>query len=340
MTALALNDLYKSLRTVGFTRGQVKSILPEWWVPEMAESTAGVRETALLISRRLNLSAVALMDGRIEGLNEVSEPRFKHTVRVSADSLKPATLMASSLAKAVIGAMPHEGLPLPTSASEVRSELLADPRSRIDFDALLDYAWQHGVPVIPLPNLPKGVRKMDAAAIRVGERPAIVISLRNNSKSWLSFLLAHELGHLCLGHVPAGGALVEGSISDSTEFEAESQNDAQEAEANHFAHTLLGGEDADAAIEKWPNAYPPINLATQAMDDAERLRCAPGHLVLRHAFLTRRWPEARQALNFLADDMDAQSSLVDRLRSEIDTSRIGDDLQEYVEQVTGVGPRT
>lgn len=339
MTALALNDLYKSLKTVGFTRGQVRSILPDWWEPEMADSAAGVRETALLISRRLNLNAVALLDGRIEGLKEISEPRFKHAVRVSADSLKPATLMAASLAKAIVGAMPQDGSVLPSSAEEVRCELLSGARSRIDFDALLDYCWHHGVPVIPLPNLPKGVRKMDAAAIRVGERPAIIISLRNNSKAWLSFLLAHELGHLCLGHVPAGGALVEGSISDSTEFEAESQHDGQESEANQFAHTLLGGAEADLAIEQWPVIHSPITLATQAMDDADRLRCAPGHLVLRHAFLTRRWPEARNALNFLSDDMDAQSSLVDRLRSEIDTSRIGDDLQEYVEQVTGVGAR-
>ena len=339
MTSPVLADLYRSLKTIGLTRGQVTSILPDWWDPEIARTSSGLRETALLLGRRLNLDAAALLEGRVQRQCEVSPPRYKHTVRVSAEQLVPATLIASSLAKAIVGSMPTNNELTAPSADEVRSELLSSANARIDFDALLAYCWNHGVPVIPLPNLPKGVRKMDAAAIRVGTRPVIVISLRNNSKAWLSFLLAHELGHLCLNHVPNGAALVEGSLSDSTEFDAQSQHDAQELEANAFAHALLAGPEADAIVSKWSSSLPPISIATHAMDGAERLRTAPGHLVLRYAFRTHRWPESRSALNFLAEDLDAQASLVQRLQHEIDTSLIGSDLQDYVEQVTGVSPK-
>jgi hypothetical protein len=340
VTPPVLADLYRSLKTVGFTRGQVASILPEWWSPDIARTSSGMRETVLLLGRRLSLDAGALLEGRVQRLEEVSAPRYKHTVRVTAEQLLPATLIAFSLAKAIVGAMRSElSGSLPRTPEGIRRNLLAAPDARIDFDALLTYCWRQSIPVIPLPNLPKGIRKMDAAAIRVGQRPAIVIALRNNSKAWLSFLLAHELGHLCLNHVPQDTALVEGSLSDSTEFDAQSQHDMQELQANAFAHTLLGGAEADAIVGQWPANLPPVSMAIRAMDDAVPLRTAPGHLVLRRAFLTHKWPEARLALNFLAEDMDAQSSLVQRLREEIDTAQIGSDLQEYVEQVTGVEPK-
>lgn len=335
----ALTDIYRCLKSVGFTKGQVASILPEWWEPDMARSASGLQETALLIGRRLNLSAAALLEGRAERTTDLSAPRYKHTVRVTEEQLVPATLIASSLAKAIIGAMPDRHIELAASAGEVRRNILAQEGARLDFDALLDYCWSSGIPVIPLPNLPKGVRKMDAAAIKVGQRPAILIALRNNSKAWLSFLLAHELGHLCLDHVPENAALVEGSLSDSTEFDADSQIDKQEAQANDFASLLLAGREAEAVVGSWGRGLPAVTLASTARKAANDFRTAPGHLVLRYAFLTKRWPDARIALNFLADDMDAQAALVQRLQDEIDTRLIGEDLSDYVLQITGVTPK-
>lgn len=335
----ALTDIYRSLKTVGFSKGQVASILPEWWEPDMARSASGLQETALLLGRRLNLDAAALLEGRIQRTRDLSPPRYKHTVRVTEEQLLPATLIASSLAKAIVGAMPDREVALPASAAHIRTQILAKEGARLDFNSLLDYCWASGVPVIPLPNLPKGVRKMDAAAIKVQARPAILIALRNNSKAWLSFLLAHELGHLCLNHVPDNAALVEGSLSDSTEFDAESQIDKQEIEANAFASSLLSGAEAETQVEAWDRNLPAVSLAATARRAANQFRTAPGHLVLRYAFVTKRWPDARMALNFLAEDMDAQAGLVERLQQEIDTSRIGNDLSDYVLQITGVPPR-
>lgn len=339
MTTSALTQVYRGLRTVGLTKSQVAAILPAWWEPEVAHSESGLWETALLLGRRLSLDASALLQGDIRQTTDASPPRFKHTARVTPEQLTPVTLIASSLAKAVVGAMlPHEPLGRP-SALSICQELLASADAKIDFDTLLGHCWNRGIPVIPLPNLPKGVRKMDAAAIKVGSRPVIVIALRNDSKAWLSFLLAHELGHLCLGHVADNTAIVEGSLRDTTEFDAESQLDAQEAEANAFAHALLGGAEADALIARWPAALPAVSLASLALEQARPLRTAAGHLVLRHAFQTHRWAEARMALNFLAEDMDAQSSLIRRMQREIDTAEIAEDLQDYVEQITGVAPQ-
>ena len=339
MNVLPYKDLVARLRTVGLTKGQVGALMPDWWDTAAANSTAGAWEFVLMVSRRLGLDAVALASGEVCRLGEVSAPRFKHTVRVSSEDLGPASLIASALAKAIVAATPPKPATGRQTPAQVREAVLAAGAARVDFDALLDFAWQRGIPVIPLPHLPNGVKKMDAAALRVGKRPAIVIARRNESKAWLSFILAHELGHILLGHVPENGSIVEGSIHDTAAFEAESQLDLQEREANDFAHAVLGGEDADVVVSQWTPRASEMQLVDAALAAAPALRTAPAQLILRYAFLTRRWVQASMALRFMADDVDAQGALVNRLSQEIDTAQLGDDLQEFVEKVTGITAR-
>ncbi|WP_243324344.1 ImmA/IrrE family metallo-endopeptidase [Geothrix sp. SG200] len=336
MAAHALADVYRGLKEVGLTKGQVRAILPDWWDPEVATTDSGLWETAILLGRRLSLEAEALIEGRVQPCESISRPRFKHTARVSPDQLRPAAMIASGLAKAILGSIPVAESHGRISVKSVRAELLKTPNRRIDFDAILDFAWNIGIPVIPLPYLPKGIRKMDAAAIKVGSRPAIILALRTNSKAWISFLLAHELGHICLGHIPENGALFEGSLTDTSEFDAQSQMDQQERSANEFALELLGGHEVERQIAQWGHAMPAIELAAKASELASALKTAPGHLVLRHAFMTHAWPEARIALKFLTDDLDAQPALVNRMTREIDMQSISDDLRDYLEQITGL----
>ncbi len=336
MSAPVLADVYKGLKEIGFSKSQVRAILPPWWDPEVAASDAGLWETAILLGRRLSLEAEALIEGKIQPCKSVSNPSFKHTARVSSDQLRPASMIASSLARAVLGSMSAMEPIGCMGARSIRAGLLEIPGNRIDFDNLLDFAWGNGIPVLPIPHLPVGIKKMDAAAIKVGNRPAIILALRSNSKAWVSFLLAHELGHIFLGHVPDNGALFEGSLTDTTEFDAQSQLDQQEKSANAFALDLLGGPEADRQVSKWSHAMPAVELAARASVAAAALRTAPGHLVLRHGFMTHSWPEARTALKFLTDDVDAQPTLLSRMKREIDTSAISNDLREYLEQITGI----
>jgi hypothetical protein len=336
MNVLPYKELIARLRTLGLTKGQVGALLPEWWDGTAATSSTEAWEFVLMVSRRLGLDAIALAGGEIRRLGEVSAPRFKHTARVSSDELRPASLIASALAKAIVAATPRKLKVGRLTSTQVRDAVLASGAARVDFDALLDFAWRNGIPVIPLPHLPNGVKKMDAAALRIGERPAIVIARRNDSKAWLSFILAHELGHILLGHVPENGSIIEGSIHDTAAFDAESQMDSQEHEANDFAHAILGGSAADALVARWSQHASEMQLVDYALAAATTLHTAPGQLILRYAFLTHRWKQGAMALRFIADDVDAQSALIKRLRLEIDTANIGDDLQDFVEKVTGI----
>lgn len=340
MTVLPYRDLVTRLKALGLSKAQLGALMPSWWDATAAATGAGAWEFALLISRRLGLDAVALAQGEVRPLGVVSEPRFKHTARVTPEDLGAAARIAAALAKAIVAAMPaRPPLHAATTPAQVREAILGMGAKRVDFDSLLAFAWRQGIAVIPLPNLPKGVKKMDAAALRVDGRPVIVIARKSDSKAWLSFILAHELGHLLLGHVPDNGSIVEGSIQDSAKFDAESQMDVHEREANDFAHAVLAGDRADALVRTWSTRASMTELVDLASAAAPALASAPGQLILRYAFLTQRWMEAAMALRFLADDVEAQDALVEKLATQIDTGEIGDDLQEFVEQVTGISRR-
>lgn len=266
----------------------------------------------------------------------VSDLAFKRT-RVDAPlDLTGSSLVASSLAQAIVGALdrPYRALPADPQAMY---ELIANrSASAVDFDGLLKLSWDHGIPVVPLVNLPVGMRKMDGAALMVGTRPVIVLSRRNDSKSWLSFILGHEIAHIALGHLKPNSAIIDVALAKESTYAAESSSDLEEAQADAFSLALLGGDSAEATQSQWSENVDAISLAVQARDAAKRLRIAPGHLVLRYAFRTRRWPEAANALRFLSEDFDAKAATAKALAEHLDGDAVADDLKDLITQTTGV----
>lgn len=336
MTILKLGDIYKILAQIGLKKSQVKALLPDWWDDEVGKTELGVWEFALIIARRLSIDATALIQGDISRIGSVSRIAFKHRSTTSSDAYLASSMMAASLADAINAASSNPFRPFSASANELRGHIREVNNGLVDFNGLLDFCWNNGLPVIPLPNLPIGVRKMDGAIFYSGSRPAIVISRKNDSKAWLSFILAHEIGHYCLSHLEPGGSIIDADLKGDLTSQTELSNDTQEREADQFALDLLGGAEADQVIDAWNPRSTGVNLAVNARSDAARLGTAAGHLVLRHAFKTKRWAECQAALNFLDEDFDAQDYLVQKLTSQIDLDLIAEDLQGMVYSITGM----
>jgi transcriptional regulator with XRE-family HTH domain len=129
----------------------------------------------------------------------------------------------------VAAADPVQAGVLPREASDLRDAVLGDDAEQITLESLLRWTWDQGIVVVPMASGPG----FQAAAWYVEERPVIVLRLRNDfSAQWL-FTLAHEIGHLVLGHVGTDSARVEitepGKVAD----------DDQEDAANTFAKSLL-----------------------------------------------------------------------------------------------------
>ena len=122
---------------------------------------------------------------------------------------------------------------VPSDAEDVRSELGG---GEVQLPALLRWAWDRGVAVIPL----YGKKGFCAAAWTVGDAPMIVLKETRSPAAFWLFDLAHELGHVAGNHLKSGGIV---DVEDLRPGESTpGVYDDQEQEANEYALRLLLGD--------------------------------------------------------------------------------------------------
>lgn len=330
-------ELYAALAPLGVKRSQLRALLPDWWEESIVASPDGAWEFMLLVARRLSLDVTALSQGTIKRTGAVTSLAYKHAKSTDVAQITGSSLVASSLAQAIVAAVDQPFRLQERDPYALHEKLRKLGGGIADFDSLLLLCWESGIPVVPLPNLPVGMRKMDGAALMIQERPVIIVSRRNDSKSWLSFILGHELGHIVLGHLKPNSSIIDVALQKESTYAAESLADPQEREADAFSLEVLGGNKADAAQARWREREAPVNLAAAARERADELGIAPGHLILRYAFRTKRWQEASMALRFLSEDFDAQATLVSSLEHHLRPNALADDLKDLVMKITGIG---
>ena len=314
----------------------MSALLPDWWEDKAADSIDGAWELVIHLARRLSLDAAALSKGIILPTGAVSNISFKRNAAISTEAITASSLLASSLSYAILSATNTKYLKPSANSMDVHQSIRDAGNGTADFDGLLSYCWNSGIPVIPLANLPVGLRKMDGAALRVGDRPVIVIARKNDSKSWLSFILAHELGHIALGHLQKNSSIIDVSLQKESTFASDKPADKMEKDADSFALDILGGPLANSAQSAWNERDAATKLAVNAREASGRIGCSAGHLILRYAFRTRRWPEAISALKFLREDFDAQQAVVEKMSNFIHFDDLAEDMQDLISKVTGM----
>lgn len=336
MASLSAKIIYDNLKIFGITRAQVRALLPNWWSPDIEKQPDGLAELCILISRRLSLDLNALMGGDIVRKSSAVSLAYKHSAGVTPQSLQGATSIALSLAAAVAAAMPGTDIHPPKSASSFAKNARQLGNGIVSLESLIKSCWASGIPVVPMPNLPVGLRKMDGAVIKVGERPVILISKKKSSRAWLAFIVAHEIGHIGCGHLENNGSIIDVSLQEQTTLESELNGDQQEREADQFALNLLGGKAVEDLVSSWPTWASPVDLAVKAREAHRTLGVETGHLILRYAFITKRWPESMMALRFLSEDTDAEMIMRKLLQENLDFGAISDDLSDLVGKITGI----
>lgn len=336
MTVHDAKTIYDGLKGLGLTRAQVRKLLPEWWSPETEKHADGIAELCLLIGRRLSLDVRALMNGEIRQKESSLSVAYKHRADATPQSLRASTCIANSLAQAVVSAMPQAYMRISASPVEFSDRAKMIGQGIVSLGSLIDTCWELGVPVIPIPNLPVGIRKMDGAVIRVGDRPAIIVSKKKSSRAWLAFIVAHEIGHIACGHLERDGSIIDVSLQEQATYETESSSDVEEREADAFALSLFGGDAVEHEIRAWPEWASPVDLAVRAREASPSLGVESGHLVLRYAFRTKRWPDAMNALRFLSEDADAELLMRSCLSRNLDLDLVANDIRDLVCQITGI----
>jgi hypothetical protein len=176
------------------------------------------------------------------------------------------------------------------AAAELRMQLLAPGRPYVALQDLVAASWGIGIPVVHLRVFPWRRKRMAAMTVRVGERSFILLSKDADYPAWIAFYLAHELGHIALGHVDADHALVDLDVGDSV-----SHDDDEENAADGWGLELLTGRSQPVVLSKHGHRSA-RELARISLTSGPELRIEPGTLALCFGYSTGHWATANGAL--------------------------------------------
>ncbi len=245
--------LKSNLLKIGVSGAFFKStMLPSWW-NESCESDEGCLQCLMVrVMRFLQCSpqmARKCMHEAVEGLciPATSQVHLKQISKTKAGEHVQVTIrICNELASKLSRAFSEEEIlfasdveyrnDVKETALKVRREILdCSGASYVDIQSILRYCESKGIIVAHFKGVPQG--KIDGAAINHSEHPVIILG-SGKPAMWVPFHLAHELGHVVLGHGTENFCKVDGDAED----------DVYEQEANKFAKYLLLGEMRDSSI--------------------------------------------------------------------------------------------
>lgn len=330
ISQMEMTTLYDRLAQIGLDKKFVDKIaLPDWWTNDCESTPGAIIEVATYISRRLNLELSSLLDVNLHPkFVSLCQPKFKKQQNTDDEELKISHCLAARIAELTAYACNKEYKSIGDySVSEIRNKIFAD-KKYVDLEGILEFCWNHGIPVIHFNEFPKGVKKFHGMVVcfNINNKPVIIISLKDASPSRLAFILAHELGHIYKNHL--NGELL---IDEKVEL---GSVDIEEIEANEFAIELLFGKP-DMIYYK-AKIFNGNQLASYAINISERDCVDPGSVIWNYAWNQKKWGIARKAVQIIEENADAPTIINSYLKNFLDWSMLNEDNQEYLALMTGL----
>jgi hypothetical protein len=175
---------------------------------------------------------------------------------------------------------------------------------------------------------------MAAMAVSSGERDAILLAQDSLFPAKIAFFLAHELGHLMLGHVGAGTAIVD--LGDEP---GEDRHDEEELAADRYALELLTGHP-DFRVGTDMSRYNAPALADAVLRTAPQLRIEPGTLAMCFGYSTSNWAVVNSALKFIYRTAEPVWTVVNKVAaSQLHLDRVPGDARPFIEAILGMSSR-
>ena len=329
------NDVFRLLDQMGLPPNYVRSLLPSWWEDTAADSPAGMSEFKVMLARNLGIV--------VDGLGS-KEPRLtfklphvrklKRSIRYSESQLTPAVSIALAAARIAAAACPTDFVPLPDAAS-LRKFVLKELEAKyVSLRSLIRTCWTHGIPVVHIAEYPDGMPKMDGLVASIQGRPVIVIAKTTDFSAWMSFILAHEIGHIAEGHFQNDELLVDEALTEGSVRSTEP--DPEERIADEYALSLLGG--VPGAEQRLAATSSATEMARVAMQDHRTQGVDAGHALLRFAYGTGEWGRAVAALKLLDTARSAITDIRQAMMHEIDASLVSDSSLAFLCRVSGIRP--
>ncbi|QSA98718.1 ImmA/IrrE family metallo-endopeptidase [Methylococcus sp. EFPC2] len=313
-----MQRLYQKLANVGYSKPYIHSLLPEWWDDAIADTPAGFQQASLLLSRLFSIQPESLWtEAALPALAVPDGCKFKQRANTQSHELDIACALARSAARLTLKAFKPEFMPgVYPDAAVLRRQLL-EGKPWIAFQDLLAYCLHSGIPVIFLDHFPVKAKKMAGVSFEQDGRPVIVLTQRK-PHGFLLFDLAHELGHIALGHTQGGAWVID------TEIDADAE-DEHEQTANRYARELLTGS-SDCNIVPAGRLYPQ-QLKTIANRIGAEKKIDPLHVALNYGHNVKtHFAVAVSAVKLIAENRPTdQETLIQLLLDFLDLDAMPED---------------
>ena len=323
--------LRRSLREVGITSAAINAVWPEWWSSSAESSPSALAELRYTVARRLGLSPSSLFEGTPRFVWR-SEAKFKGLTAVSEGEQSALTSFAVALAKSLTEAAPIGPADLRTVTAERIRSAVQERHRVVKLDDLLAVSWGLGVPVVHLAIFPLDAKRMHAVTAAINGRYAILLARSPRFPAQDAFTVAHELGHLCNGHLGHSGALLDSEDPSRTQ-----PIDSEEASADTFALTVLTGHPQLEVQSDRGAVVTSSTLAAAAVGAGSDGDIDPSILALCFGYSSSKWRQAMGALKILEPDGLDVAAYVNRVAMEyLDLTQLSDDSANHVRAMIGI----
>ncbi len=326
---LSAQNLRIELRRAGIANAAVDAVWPQWWSSDAESSLSATAELTFTVAKRLGLSPESLLDGEAKFIWR-DETKYKRlSAKVSREEAALSSFGCALARAAVKGTGQPEGLAL--EARTIRDAILGGS-SVVDALSVLSFAWGIGIPVLQLRVFPLNQKRMHAMSVGVRGRAVILLAREESYLAPMAFTVAHELGHVMLGHLSSSGAVVDVEAPmDWTD-----PGDDEEGAADRFALELLTGQVAPEVIAS-TGVFSATQLSRAVREQGPALGIDPGMLALCAGYTTKQWDKAFGALKTIPPGQQDVAAFVNAIaNSQLAWSELSVDAIDYLRAVMGL----
>ncbi|TCS37908.1 hypothetical protein EDC30_103200 [Paucimonas lemoignei] len=317
-------------QATGLSDSAINAAWPEWWSDAADASPSAQAELRFSIARNLGLDPRSLLDDQAPRFVWNEAAKYKNFTGDQERDRPAITSFGASVSRTLVRAVPQHYSLVGVPAFTIRQSILAN-KSFISFVDLLGLVWGMGIPTIHLKVYPLSAKRMCAMAVRIGERAAILLAKDSQYPASIAFHLAHEIGHIALGHIDEGSALID--MEDPAE---QTENiDDEELAADRYALELLTG-DPNFTIEKQGQGRNARQLANEALQTGPAHGIEPGTLALCYGHVTKEWATVQAAMAHIYTNAKPAWSETNKVAArEISWELLSDERASFLHAVMG-----
>lgn len=289
-----LSAVMQQLKDQKYDPKFLRSVVPSWWTREVEIDSGAVAHLKLILARTLGLDTKALLQSNKVLPVAPSGMQFKRSIDLQTTELPGPNLAYYSRLVKVIASGMEPSLDIPSDAHAINEQILAESGDpHVSLENIVNYCWSRNIGVVHVDNIPMARKGLDALVYRYDGRFVIIVARKMGQEGAARalFIIAHELGHIAMGHVEENCALIDDAASDAD------RQKANEPAADAFASMVISGGRYN---KKWAGrAKSPDLLAERALEYSDAAGIDPGHLLLRHAWESGQNGSPQKALGLI-----------------------------------------